>query len=99
MRALMFYHERKQHHMNKIKSKVCARLHVYLDPEAVVQSAHRLINFNRFSFFWSFPLSHFVFAFSYLSPGEGGISLYPVQPSAVVLYSRHHKATSKYDHS
>lgn len=22
MRALMFYHERKQHHMNKIKSKV-----------------------------------------------------------------------------
>lgn len=24
MRALMFYHERKQHHMNKIKSKVRA---------------------------------------------------------------------------
>ena len=24
MRALMFYQERKQHHMNKIKSKVCA---------------------------------------------------------------------------
>lgn len=26
MRALMFYHERKQHHMNKIKSKVCTLL-------------------------------------------------------------------------
>ena len=25
MRALMFYQERKQHHMNKIKSKVCVR--------------------------------------------------------------------------
>lgn len=24
MRALMFYQERKQHHMNKIKSKVCS---------------------------------------------------------------------------